>query len=62
MLVSVGLTGAGLIGQINFLVYGLIAQLVEQAPEERRVVGSIPTQATTLRNPFAPSNGLSFEE
>ena len=27
---------------------GLVAQLVEQMPEEHRVVGSIPTQATSF--------------
>jgi hypothetical protein len=33
-------------GHFVFSVYGRIAQLVEQVPEEHRVVGSIPTPAT----------------
>lgn len=36
----------------NFLVYGRIAQLVEQVPEEHRVVGSIPTPATFFISPL----------
>ena len=42
----VGLTGEGGFVLLNVQLIGLIAQLVEQTPEERRVVGSIPTQAT----------------
>ncbi len=47
----VGLTGKGGFVLLNVQLIGLIAQLVEQTPEERRVVGSIPTQATTSNRP-----------